>query len=408
MTRRHFYLLIRTASTIRHWFSRRFTKTGMLVLGSLVASAIVGLDTNLTMAYQIFTFLFSLLLISMLSGILFRGRFIIHRILPRFGTVNIPVPYRINVQNKTTKRQDDLLLMETQEESGLSLKEVSLPSLPPGGEGEVHLEIVPPRRGYLRLAGIRVGRTDPFGLFKSFVTIPAPQSLLVLPKRYPLSLIQLPGTRIYQPGGVSLAFSVGESEEFISLREYRPGDPLRRIYWRGWARTDRPIVKEYQDEFFVRHGLILDTFQTEETQEVFEEAASVAASFASSMTTQESLLDLMFIGTEAYCFTSGRGVANTDRMLEILAVVQPCVDKPFTTLLPLVLGRAASLSGCICVFLKWDAERKDLVRHVKALGIPLLALVVTDGQSRPEIGTEYAETVRVLETGKIEEGLSAL
>ena len=69
----------------------------MLVLGGLVASAIVGLDTNLTMAYQIFTFLFCLLLISMFSGILFRGRFTIHRTLPRFGTVNIPVPYCINV-----------------------------------------------------------------------------------------------------------------------------------------------------------------------------------------------------------------------------------------------------------------------------------------------------------------------
>ena len=51
------------------------------------------------------------------------------------------------------------------------------------------------------------------------------------------------------------------------MRDYRPGDPLRRIHWKSWAKTGRPVVKEYQDEFFVRHGLILDTFQNTEKSE---------------------------------------------------------------------------------------------------------------------------------------------
>ena len=67
-----------------------------------------------------------------------------------------------------------------------------------------------------------------------------------------------------------------------------------------------------------------------------EEAVSVAASFAAGVRAQDSLLDLMVVGPEAYVFTAGRGVGHLERMLEILADVRPCVDRPFSTLHRLV------------------------------------------------------------------------
>ena len=199
---------------------------------------------------------------------------------------------------------------------------------------------------------------DPFGLFRSLFNIPCPQSALILPKRYPLPRLPLPGTMKYQQGGVALASSVGESEEFMSLRDYRPGDPLRRIHWRSWAKFGKPVVKEFQDEFFVRHALILDTFGSLGESEVFEEAVSVAASFACTVQSQDSLLDLMFVGPQAFCFTAGRGLAHTEQMLEILASVAICRDKPFSSLRHLVMEHVGALSGCVCVFIAWDEERK--------------------------------------------------
>ena len=107
---------------------------------------------------------------------------------------------------------------------------------------------------------------------------------------------------------------------------------MRHIHWRSWAKAGRPIVKEFEDEFFVRHALVLDTFTDEPHSEMLEEAVSVAASFACTVLTQESLLDLLFVGAESYCFTAGRGLAHADQMLEILASVRACGDKPFATL----------------------------------------------------------------------------
>ena len=215
----------------------------------------------------------------------------------------------------------------------------------------------------------------------------------------------------YQEGGVALAASVGSSEEFVALREYRHGDPLRHIHWRSWAKAGKPIVKEYEDEFFVRHALVLDTFDPEPNSELLEEAVSVAASFACTVLTQESLLDLLFVGNQSYCFTAGRGLAHVDQMLEVLASVQNCADKKFETLEELVLKHISAVSGCVCVLQRWDEARRHLVKTLRALGIPVLVLVlILPGEQKPDAGPlrDEPECFPVLEIGQIEEQLAKL
>jgi uncharacterized protein (DUF58 family) len=171
-------------------------------------------------------------------------------------------------------------------------------------------------------------------------------------------------------------------------------------------------VKEYEDEFFVRHALVLDTFDDEPNSEVLEEAVSVAASFACTILTQESLLDLLFVGHQSYCFTAGRGLAHADQMLEILASVKNCADKPFVTLESLVLNHIGAVSGCICVLQRWDDARRKFIEKLKTLGIPLLVLIVVPaggGISGAGGALVDAEgTLHVLEVGKISEGLAKL
>ena len=50
----------------------------------------------------------------------------------------------------------------------------------------------------------------------------------------------------------------GFSVEFAEHREYSPGDPLKRIDWRAFGRTDRLFVKLFEDETNVRCYLLLD------------------------------------------------------------------------------------------------------------------------------------------------------
>lgn len=443
--RRLLFRAFRWTWVIQHWLTRRFTRAGILVLGGILAASVVGLDTNRTLAYQAFAFLLALLTAAILASLTFRGRFRVARTVPRFGTAGERLAYKVTVTNTGRRRQHGLSLLEDtadprpsldefliarepgeerrnwfdrtvgyprwmwliERRRGARLAEVPVPPLLPGGDAEVRVEAAPMRRGRLRLVGVTLARPDPFGLFRGFVRVPAVDSLLILPRRYPVPDLDLPGTRKYQQGGVALAGSVGDSEEFASLRDYRPGDPLRRIHWRSWARMGRPIVKEYQDEFFVRHALVLDTFGRPGSPEVFEEAVSVAASFAVAIPSQDSLLDLMFVGPEAYCFTAGRGLAHADRMLEVLAGVEPCVGRPFSTLRNAVLERHGELSGAICVLLDWDDERRAFVDALRGAGVPTLTLVITrdgDGEGEPT----HPTAPHRLQVGRIAEGLARL
>jgi uncharacterized protein (DUF58 family) len=361
------------------------------------------------------------------------------------GTAGQLLVYTVRVRNLTAKNQAGLALLEDLADPRPSFDEwlayhnaedrrlrafrvskrkrrnpfrlaesklAEIPPLPARGEAEVRAEIFPLRRGILKFRGVSIARTDPFGLYRAFIKIPSAHQVLILPKRYPLPPIALPGAMRYQEGGVALAANVGRSEEFVALRDYRHGDPLRHIHWRSWAKMGKPIVKEFEDEFFVRHALVLDTFDEEPNSEVLEEAVSVAASFACTILTQESLLDLLFVGNQSYCFTSGRGLAHADQMLEILASVKNCADKPFSALEHLVLNHISVVSGCICVLQRWDEPRRKFVEKLKALNVPLLVLIVvpTGGKISGNghlLNSEEA-ALQVLEVGKIEEGLRKL
>jgi uncharacterized protein (DUF58 family) len=386
-----------------------------------------------------------LLLLAACFSWFFRVRFSAERILPRFGTVGAPLRYGIRLKNLSSRTQSGLALLEEisdprptfaewlavelaeqQESPSFRLtrhraskqyqrartKEAEVPAMMPGREVETRMELMPIRRGLLRLEGIALARPDPLGLFRGFVHHPLPQSALILPKRYLLPPLALPGTVKYQQGGVALASNVGRSHEFVALRDYRDGDPPRHIHWRSWAKVGKPVVKEFEDEFFVRHALVLDTFATHPHSAAFEEAVSVAASFACTILTQESLLDLLFIGPQSYCFTAGRGLAHADQMLEILASVKICPDKPFGELERLVLEHVSAVSGCICVLLAWDEERQKFVEKLKALDLPVHVLIITSANRKepfdPGPLRDDPQKFCVLQCGRIQEGLMSL
>lgn len=410
------YGLFRLVYRISRWAKDRFTPAGSLLLGGAIGSGIFGIDTRQSLAFQVFSITASLLLVAILSVVIFRGRFNVRRKLPDFGTVGEPVNYSLLVANHSGRWQRDLLLIDEldspipefnefkfgtdpmdknrnwfdrkvgyprlmgliQKKRGGSIPAVAMDDLPPGQELTFDTRLLPTRRGYLRFLRTRIARPDPLGIYRAVKDQATGDSLLILPRRYRMPTINMKGTRKYHKGGLSMAGSVGDSREFISLRDYRPGDPLKAIHWRSYAKRGYPVVMEFHDEFYVRQGLLLDTFIENAPEEIFEEAVSIAASLTVSLNAQDSLLDLMFIGAESYRFTSGRGLGKTENLLEILACVTPCVDRSFSSLETVLSRHAADISGLICVLLNWDDRRRSLVRYIRARGTPLLVFLISN------------------------------
>lgn len=423
------------------WAGRRTTPAGaFLLVGWMLA--LTASDPEQTLALQVFLVLTGLIGMALLAGICFRLPFALERRPPRFATAGEPFSLRVRLTNLASKAQRGLEYFEELRDPPVTLAEFDarlrpgranrsfrlsdslppirmaqtrpepLPPLPPEGTVEVTVRVLAHRRGPLVLAGGLLARPDPFGLFRAFSRVRKPHTVLVLPRRHPLPPLALPGQSQYQRGGVAMAAGVGESEEFVSLREYRQGDSLRRIHWRSTARRGEPIVKEFQDEHFTRHALVLDTFCEAAQDALFEEAVAVAASFACTIPDQDSLLDLMFVGPGTVCVTSGRGVGHAQQMLEVLAAVQPCRKNRFADLRTLVLDHVDQLSGVLLVCLEWDAPRRDLARRLRTLRIPTLAMVLTRpgqaGRFDPGPPEDQPDRLLVLEAGRIAAGLSQL
>jgi len=446
--RRALYSSLRAFSALDHWLRERLTPAGWLALGAGAAAAAAGIDLNQTLTAQAFALLAALLALAFAASFAFRARLEVRRELPRYATAGERFAYRITVTNRGAAAIRGATLAERfrdprpsyaewrrAREPGEerrnwfdrnvgyfrwrwlierrvpeSVDEVALPPLAPGASHALRLGFTPRRRGRIELAGIRLGRSDPLGLVRGLARHDLSAHVVALPKRYRLPALALPGRRKYQPGGVALAASVGDSEEFLALRDYRPGDPLQRLHWKSFARTGRPIVKEFQDEFYERHALVLDTGRTAGEDAAFEAAVSVAASFVHTLDTQECLLDLLFVGggatdTVVRAFTAGRGQLHAEHMLEVLAGVTPSAPAGFAALAHTVLARRASLSSLIVVLLEWDATRRAFVDAARRTGLEVRALLVCDAAAVPR---EPHDGLTVLQPGEIERGLAGL
>jgi uncharacterized protein (DUF58 family) len=431
---RWFYVMFRAVSGAGFWIERRFTRAGLLVLGGLVVAAVFGIDTSLTVAYRIFTLCAAVLALAVIVSWFSRSTLVVRAQLPHTLTAGEPFTLRLDVRNTSGKPVDGVSLRAQLGDPRPSFREFHarlrfptyrgwarllwsnrvayveealVPLLEPRGETAIEIRGRALKRGRLRIDAIELARADPLGLFRSLTPVASPADICVLPKRYALPSLSLPGTRRYQPGGLPQGASVGDSEEFLGLRDYRPGDPLQRIHWRSFARVGKPVVKEYQDEFVARYALVLDTFGPYDADEradvAFEEAVAVAASFAWTIDTQECLLDLMVIGAEIHTYTAGRGQLLPGRLLEVLAGVSMTTERNFATLMELVRTRREQLSACVCILLTWDDARKALVDALRASGAMVLPLVVS-AQAPGDLPAD----VKLLAPGQIAEALVTL
>ena len=267
------------------------------------------------------------------------------------------------------------------------------------GRAQTNFVLTPSRRGRYQLAGLRLRRTDPLGLVTTLPVALPDHVLLVYPRFYTMEDFDIPVGRRYQPGGIPLTSSTGDSIEFVGTREYRAGDAIRNIHWRSWARRGEPVVKEYQEEYFCRIAVILDTFvapgATDAELASFEAAISVVASIADYFSRSEFIVDILAAGPDVYEVSAGRSLAYLDNILDVLACVEPCYDPPFQTIGPPLFDRLSRLTTVMAVLQDWDAVREGFLRRVRESGVSVRAIVVHDGPTSVEWSRAGEELGRI-------------
>ena len=296
----------------RYLWKYELTPAGRMLFFCVVVTS-VGLGTVMVPVYQLFCVLFMAYVVHWLMNLAVRPKLKVEGRLPRRVGVGQELRTDIVLTNLSSWRPTyDLMLwlIDLPPSWRFESADLALGRLGPGETARLPLIFRPLSRGLFELPELRPHTTFPFNLVRSGSARHALGAVTVVPSFHPIQSLEIPvGTR-YQPGGVALSSHVGESPEYIGNREYIPGEPARRLDFRSWARTGKPVVREYQEEYYCRIALLLDTFVPEPlgagfqpakffkkrqvgslSHEPLEAAIQLAAAIADSLAATEHLID---------------------------------------------------------------------------------------------------------------------
>ncbi len=203
------------------------------------------------------------------------------------------------------------------------------------------------RRGRFALGPTTLTTGDLFGFFRTSKKFPAVGSVVVLPAIFEIeSFPYLPGLL---PGGQVIRRKSSDVTPHASnVREYAPGDPLKRIHWPTTARRGQLMVKEFDQDPQSEIWIFLDIQSKthfEKKQEIvevepeeflfgrrpavrlppstLEYAVSVSASLAHFFTRQNRAVGLVAAGRRAYTVIHAeRSERQESKILETLAFLE--------------------------------------------------------------------------------------
>jgi uncharacterized protein (DUF58 family) len=186
----------------------------------------------------------------------------------------------------------------------------------------------------------------------------------------------------------------GFSVEFAEYRQYMPGDELKRIDWKVYAKTDRFYIREYQEETNLRAYLLLDTsgsmaYKSDKISKL-EYASYLAASLAYLLLKQKDSVGLVQFGTKIEKYIPPRQAgAHLSVLLNALDKIKPGgetdLSKTFHQLAERIKRR-----GLVIIFSDlFDAKEKVIkaLRHFRHRKHEVLVFHILD---RNEIDFAFA------------------
>lgn len=250
--------------------------------------AIVAVILNLDQLYLMAAVLFLIPLASYVVGrVLMRGLVVVRSPIPPCGEGE-RTTVTLTLRNAGRLPKMFLRVSDTLPASLVAVGEAAplLLQLPAGASASASYTVEAEKRGAYLLGPTVVSSTDPLGFYPNAQTVASSSEMLVYPAV--LSLRQLApsdgGTWGQREQDTTAAR--GGGLDFHGVREYQPGDELRRVHWRTTARTGKLAVMEYTQGAASNILVALDLH---------------GASYANTGTGRESALEYAIKMTAAAC-----------------------------------------------------------------------------------------------------------
>ncbi|MFP4113166.1 MAG: DUF58 domain-containing protein [Spirochaetota bacterium] len=144
------------------------------------------------------------------------------------------VPVRIRIANRSPLPVPHLVVTDNPGSLYTGNENARLMSLRPGERTDLEYEIRGMNRGAYRLGPVSVRFADPLGLYPEARIKFEETRLVVYPRIHP---VELPVHRGLPAGSITTTSRIYEDPtRYRSVREYVPGDEIRRINWKASAR----------------------------------------------------------------------------------------------------------------------------------------------------------------------------
>lgn len=246
------------------------------------------------------------------------------RVTPTQVSVGERIVVHLAVRNIGRRRSHAVRLVDpisrSSDSSPAPRAVVAIDALRPGSTIDATYAMDTPRRGLIAVGPMHVSHSDPFGLLTWATPGPPSTQLIVLPR---VDMVAPPGVG---QGHDQSSFLIRNpkpaiaGDEFATLREYVPGDELRKVHWATSARRDTLMVRRDDQTRQARCTIVVDTRRAIHSEDSLDEAVSAAASIAAAATRRGN--ELRIVTTGGLDSLAGTGTAHLDQVLRELAMVQ--------------------------------------------------------------------------------------
>ena len=239
------------------------------------------------------------------------------------------------------------------------------------------------QRGRFQLGPVTATSGDPFGLFHRRIALTQPRDLLVLPRVLPISNFVLFTGGL--PGrGRSSRRALHPTTNVTTIRDYTVGDALNRIHWRSTAHYNKLMVKEFDLDPAMDGWIFLDLNESVQAGEgedsTVEYGVTIAATIATYLLRQDLSLGMIVNGSHREFLSLDRGERQIERVLEMLAVVEPGSGSDLKEALSLDAFHFGRNTVAIVITPSTSRDWHESLRHLQRRGVQV-AVVGLDAAS---------------------------